>query len=155
MIINKLLKINNNQYIKSHITKYNLDKMAFLFFIVDLLVLALMTLDTLSLLMQLRKKNMCEAKDYTRVIFTWIFVLTVRSLTCCSCTGLIANFFKLLGTVAKVYLAVPLLGGSNKLYDILITQNKGAEFYQKAVEIVKAYTMPAAPAAEQKESSTQ
>lgn len=125
--------------------------MAFLFFVVDLLVLALMTLDTLILLNQLRKKNMCDADDYKRVIFTWIFVLTVRSLTCCSCTGIIATFVKLLGTVAKIYLAIPLLGGSNKFYDFLITQNKGAEYYNKAVEVIKTYTMAApAPAAEQK-----
>ena len=124
--------------------------MAFIFFLVDTLVLALMTLDTLSLLVQLRKTNKCDSQDYTRVIFTWIFVLTVRALTTCSCTGLIANFFKLLGMVAKLYLAVPLLGGSNKLYDILITQNKGAEYYQKAIELVKTYTMPAAPVAEAK-----
>lgn len=124
--------------------------MAFIFFLVDTLVLALMILDTLSLLVQIKKTNKSETQDYIRVIFTWIFVLAVRSLTTCSCTGLIANFIKLLGMVAKIYLAVPLLGGSNKLYDFLITQNKGVEYYQKALEIVKAYTMPAAPAAEAK-----
>ena len=117
--------------------------MAFIFFFVDLIVLAFMSLDTLILLNQLRKKDMCDADDYKRVIFTWIFVLTVRSLTCCSCTGLIANFFKLIGTVAKIYLAIPLLGGTNKLYDFLITQNKGEEYYNKAVEVIKTYTMAA------------
>ena len=127
--------------------------MAFIFCLVDTLVLALMTLDNLSLLVQIRKTNKSETQDYTRVIFTWIFVLVVRSLTTCSCTGLIANFIKLLGMVAKIYLAVPLFGGSNKLYDILITQNKGVEYYQKAVELVKAYTMPAAPVAEKVEEN--
>lgn len=124
--------------------------MAFIFFFVDLIVLAFMSLDTLILLNQLRKKDMCDADDYKRVIFTWIFVLTVRSLTCCSCTGLIANFFKLIGTVAKIYLAIPLLGGTNKLYDFLITQNKGEEYYNKAVEVIKTYTMAAPAPAEQK-----
>ena len=72
-------------------------------------------------------------------------------MTCCSCTGLIANFFKLIGTVAKIYLAIPLLGGTNKLYDFLITQNKGEEYYNKAVEVIKTYTM-AAPAPAEKEA---
>lgn len=125
--------------------------MVFLFCLVDFLVLALMSLDTLSLLNQMKKKGQTDQQDYTRVIFTWIFVLTVRCLTCCSCTGSVANFFKLLGMVAKVYLALPILGGTNTVYDFLIEKGNGAKYFNKAVELVKTYTMPPAPVVEEQQ----
>lgn len=128
--------------------------MAFLFCLIDFLVLGLMSLDTLSLLNQIRKKGQTDKQDYTRVIFTWIFVLTIRFLTCCSCTGLIANFFKLLGTVAKVYLALPILRGTNTVYDFLIEKKNGEKYMNKAIEIFKTYAMPPAPAVEEKKADS-
>lgn len=119
----------------------------FLFCLIDKILIVLLALDTLGLCQQIRKSKNVDEKDYSRVCFTWIFFFAIRALTCCSCKGFLATVFQLIGLAGKVFVSIPLLGGTNKIYTLLVEQNKGAEYLQKGIDFIKAKISPPAPSA--------
>lgn len=119
--------------------------MSFIFCLIDLVLISVITLDTLGLINQLRKTSHCDLKDYTRVCFTWIFFLFVSSITNCNCQGFCTKVWSFLGLALRIYIAIPLLGGTLKLHHFLIEQNKGVEYAKKAVDVIKSTTGLGAP----------
>jgi phage-related holin len=128
--------------------------MSFLFGAVDFLLTVILTLDTLSLLNQLRKTNKCDKNDYKRVCFTWIFFLLLKSLTCCSCKkGFLSTMCQFLGLLAKAFIVIPLLNGTNMIYDYCIEKGKVQEMAKKGIDFVKSKISGAAPSAASSSSS--
>jgi len=122
--------------------------MSFLFGLFDFLLTVILTLDTLSLLNQLKKNNSCDPKDYKRVCFTWIFFLLLKSLTSCNCKqGFLCTAYQFLALCAKAYIVIPLLNGTNTIYNYCIEQGKIQEFAKKGIDFVKSKISGAAPAA--------
>lgn len=114
--------------------------MSFLLCFTDFVLMSLIMLDTLSLVNYIRKTASCDKKDYTRVCFTWIFFFMISSLTSCSCTGYLGKMYRFLGLALRVYISIPILGGSYNLYHFLIEENKGMEYAKKAVNMIKSTT---------------
>jgi len=124
--------------------------MSFLFGLFDFLLTVILTLDTISLLNQLKKSNTCDSKDYKRVCFTWIFFLLIKSLTCCNCKqGFLCTACKFLLLCAKAYIVIPLINGTNTIYDFCIEKGKIQEFAKKGIDFVKSKISGAAPAADE------
>ena len=124
--------------------------MSFLFVLFDFLLTVILTLDTIRLLNQLKKNNTCDSKDYKRVCFTWIFFLLIKSLTCCNCKqGFLCTACKFLLLCAKAYIVIPLINGTNTIYDYCIEKGKIQEFAKKGIDFVKSKISGAAPAADE------
>ena len=122
--------------------------MSFLFGLFDFLLTVILTLDTLSLLNQLKKNKSCDQKDYKRVCFTWIFYLSLKSITCCNCKqGFLCTVYQFLVLCAKIYIVIPLINGTNTIYNYCIEQGKIQEFAKKGVDFIKSKISGAAPAA--------
>ena len=105
--------------------------MSFLYGLVDLLLTALITLDTLGLVGQYRKKTSTTTKDYTRVCFTWIFYLTLKSLTPNVGEGYMGTIIGILFLLGKLYVTLPILGGTMMIY------NQAPKLISKGINFVK------------------
>ena len=105
--------------------------MSFLYAIVDLLLTALITLDTLGLVGQYRKKTSTTTEDYTRVCFTWIFYLTLKSLTPNDGEGYLRTFIRILFLLGKVFVTLPILNGT------MIILKHAPSFISKGINFVK------------------
>lgn len=117
--------------------------MALLFGLLDLVLLGLVALDTLGFLVQLRKRpESADINDYKRLCFTWVFLLAIRSITCCSCSGILGNFICMLSLLAKAYVSIPMLRGTDKLYNILIEQNYVGNSIKGYVNMIKQKLNP-------------
>ena len=106
--------------------------MSFLYGLVDLLLTALITLDTLGLVGQLRNKKSTDSKDYTRVCFTWIFYLTLKSFTPNADEQFYRKLIRVVFLLAKVYVTLPILGGTMMIY------NQAPKLISKGVDYAKS-----------------
>ena len=106
--------------------------MSFLYGLVDLLLTALITLDTLGLVGQLRNKKSTDSKDYTRVCFTWIFYLTLKSFTPNAGEQFYRKLIRVVFLLAKVYVTLPILGGTMMIY------NQAPKLISKVVDFAKS-----------------
>jgi hypothetical protein len=115
--------------------------MAFLLNLVELLLLGIVALDTLGFIAQNRKAPLnSNSKDFTRVCFTWVFFLTLRSLTCASCGGVLGSFYGMLLLLGKAYVSIPLFRGTEKLYNCLIEENAAGHYLRRIVSMIKDRT---------------
>jgi len=114
--------------------------MSFLFQLAEFVLLSVLALDTLGFLAELRKNSSkADRKDYVRLCFTWVFFLVLRALSCHTCCmGYFSGLFKMLFFAAKVYITVPLLGGTEILYTLLVEQNVMKTYLLQAYTLVKA-----------------
>ena len=106
--------------------------MSFLYGLIDLLLTALITLDTLGLVGQFRNKRSTDTKDYTRVCFTWIFYLTLKSFTPNVGEGTMGKIIGILFLLAKIFVTIPLLGGTMLIY------NQAPKLISKGVDFAKS-----------------
>ena len=90
--------------------------MSFLYGLIDILLTSLITLDTLGLVGQFRNKKSTDIRDYTRVCFTWIFYLTLKSFTPNVGEGTMGKIIGILFLLAKIFVTIPLLGGTMLIY---------------------------------------
>ena len=112
--------------------------MSFLLALVDLLLLTVVLYDTLGFIAHNRKDPQnSNQQDYSRICFTWIFYLAVRSVVCSSCTGYMGSFLYLLSIVFKAYISLPVLHGTEKLYNVLIEQNVLRGYFEKLSTTIK------------------
>jgi hypothetical protein len=117
--------------------------MAFLFGLIEILLLSIVILDTLGFIIQnKRNPNNSNPRDYNRLIFTWTFFLAIKAMTCCSSGGILGNFVGMLGLLAKAYISIPLLGGTEKLYDLLVENNYFGNTIKKYVSAIKSRLNP-------------
>ena len=122
--------------------------MSFLYGLFDFFLMSLITLDTLGLVGQFREKKAPDTKDYTRVCFTWIFFLTLKSFTPTAGEGFFIKLIRILFLLGKVFVVLPLLGGTMMIY------NKAPEVIKKGVDFAKS-KIGAAPVVENPPPSTQ
>jgi len=112
--------------------------MSFLYSLFDLVLLLVVTFDTLGFVAQNRKNpSASDARDFRRLCFTWVFYLAVRSLLCTSCTGFLGSLFGLASLVAKAYISVPLLRGTETLYTQLVENNVAKTYLDTLVTLVR------------------
>jgi hypothetical protein len=113
--------------------------MSFLLNFSELIVLALLAIDTLGFVAHNRKNPLSSnQKDFLRLCFSWVFVFALRAVFCTSCSsGVFANFYQLIGFIAKAYVCIPMFNGTEKLYTSLIEQNAAKHYVDLAVNMVK------------------
>ncbi|MCQ2821153.1 MAG: hypothetical protein MJ252_28165 [archaeon] len=121
--------------------------MGFFYYLVDAVLSVLLSLDTLALIYQIRKDGKCEKEDYTRVSFTWVLFIFLKSIFTCAGKGFLCNLFGMIGLILKVAVVIPKLGMSNKVYKKLIEEKKGEQMLQGALDFVKNKFGGAAPPA--------
>lgn len=112
--------------------------MSFFLTIVELLLFGLTALDTLSFVV-FNKKNpeKTDVKDYTQVCFRWVFLLILKSLSCSSCSGALGFYYGFVLLLAKLYVTIPLLNGTQKLYNFFTNENGAMAYVRRGVEMVK------------------
>ena len=67
--------------------------------IFELVLLAVVLLDTLGFIVQLRRNGYSDVKDFTRVCFTWVFFFVIKSLFCSCCYG-----FGFFGIIVAIFI---------------------------------------------------
>jgi hypothetical protein len=103
--------------------------MAFLFNVIELVLLGIVALDTLGYIAENRKHPVSRnQQDYLRLCYTWVFFFALRALPCFSWLGFIGSIIGMLQLMAKVYISIPALGGTEKMYRILIEENMGKHY---------------------------
>lgn len=97
--------------------------MGFIFSAIEIFLLAFLCLDTLSFIVAQKKNNSnVNIKDYHRLCFTWIFFFALRAVCLCG-DGFFSNIVQLLTLIGKAYVTIPLLGGTEKLYRLIVEDN--------------------------------
>ena len=113
--------------------------MSFLFGLCDFLLAGIMLFDTLGLIYQFRKDpSSVNEKEYVRICFSWILFLGIWTLFSCSWKGFFGTLIRLIFLVAKMFVTIPKLGGTNKIHKFLVDDGKGEEYFKKVVELVKS-----------------
>ncbi len=106
---------------------------------IELLVFAIAALDTFSFINSNRKNpDKSDVNDYRNICFRWVFLLALRSFGCFSCCGTLGVYLSFILLVAKAYVTIPLLNGTEKVYNCLIQDNALAGFAKHAVEMIKS-----------------
>ena len=112
--------------------------MSFIFGLFDVVLTTIMLFDTLGIIYQFRKEGTVKPEEYRRLCFSWILFLTICSLFSCSCKGFFGTLIRLIILAAKIFVTIPILGGTNKIYDFLITKKNGEKYFNQVVGIIKS-----------------
>ena len=96
-------------------------------------------------------------RDYERLTYTWIFYLSISTLCCLSCCffgeGTIGLLFRLVYTLAKVGVCLPIVGGTKILTKMIIEDELLSKSAKNIVCMIKSKINPQATAAsEEKET---
>ena len=110
--------------------------MSILVNLVDLLLTAVVALDTIGFLVNLRKKKESDPKDFYRLTFTWIAFMVLKMLSC-GCSGTLGFLWNSAIVGLKGIIAIPKTGGAEKLNTILIEQNMAVQYAKLAIDMVK------------------
>ena len=113
--------------------------MSFLFVLCDVLLSTLLLFDTLGLIYQFRtSESSVDHKEYVRICFSWLLYFAICTLFSCSWKGFFGTLIRLTILFAKIYVVIPVLGGTNKIHKILIDDGKAEEFYKKVSDLIKS-----------------
>ena len=107
--------------------------MTLFFGILDTLLSTIMLFDTLGLVYQFRKNNTCEEKEYIRVCLSWILFLTINNFFSCEKRGFFGSMIRLTIFLAKLFVVLPILGGTLKVHKFLIEEQRA----EKWLELIK------------------
>ena len=107
--------------------------MTLFFGILDLLLTTILLFDTLGLAYQFRTKNTCEEKEYIRVCLSWIIFLSISNLFSCEARGFFGTVFRIIIFLSKLFVVIPILGGTLKIYKFLIEEKRA----EKWLELIK------------------
>ena len=109
--------------------------MTFLFGLLDIVLTTIMLFDTLGLAYLIRQDpEKCEKKEYIRVCLSWILFLSISNLFSCEKKGFLGTVFRTIIFLSKLFVVIPLLGGTLKLYKFLIEEKRGEKWF----ELIKA-----------------
>ena len=108
--------------------------MTLFFGILDTLLSTIMLFDTLGLVYQFRKNNTCEEKEYIRVCLSWILFLTINNFFSCEKKGFFGSMVRLTIFFAKLFVVLPILGGTLKFHKYFIEEKNAEKWY----ELIKA-----------------
>ena len=107
--------------------------MTLFFGTLDLLLTIILLFDTLGLAYQFRTKNTCDDKEYLRVCLSWILFLSISNLFSCEARGFFGTVFRLIIFLSKLFVVIPILGGTIKLYQFLVEERRA----EKWLELIK------------------
>ena len=92
--------------------------MSILLSILDLLINSIVAIDTLGLIVATRKNSNIDTHEMWRLCFTWIcFIVLNLCMTCCS--GYLGSLLCMIGLLAKVWIGLPKLGGSQTVFNYI------------------------------------
>lgn len=111
--------------------------MSFLFKLFDILLTAVLCFDTLGLVYQFRKSPPTTNTEYLRVIYSWVFFIIICYLFTCNCKGFIGTLINFVILGAKVFVTIPLIGGTMKIHKYLIEDGNLEKYYKKAKEFLE------------------
>jgi hypothetical protein len=111
--------------------------MSILLFVLDLVINAIVAIDTLGLVVATRKSAQnVNPQEMQRVCFTWACFSVLQGFMCCSC-GYLGYLLSLIAVGAKLWIGLPKLGGADKLQQMCC--NGQLNHYFRAVcDTVKA-----------------
>ena len=104
--------------------------MTLFFGILDTLLSTIMLFDTLGLVYQFRKNNTCEEKEYIRVCLSWILFLTINNFFSCEKKGFFGSMVRLTIFFAKLFVVLPILGGTLRFHKYFIEDKKKKKWCQ-------------------------
>ena len=104
--------------------------MTLFFGILDVLLTTIMLFDTLGLVYQFRKNNTCNEKEYIRVCLSWILFLTICNLFSCEKKGAFGSIIRLIIFFAKLFVVLPILGGTLRFHKYFIEDKNAEKWYQ-------------------------
>ena len=107
--------------------------MTLFFLLIDFILSSILLFDTLGLAYQFRVKNTCNEKDYLRVCLSWILFLTICNLFTCEKKSFFGTIIRLIILLAKLYVVLPILGGTLKLYKYFV-EDKHAQMWYELVK---------------------
>ena len=107
--------------------------MTLFFGILDVLLTTILLFDTLGLAYQFRTKNTCDDKEYLRVCLSWILFLSISNLFSCETKGFFGTVFRLIIFLSKLFVVIPILGGTIKVYQFLVEERRA----EKWLELIK------------------
>ena len=107
--------------------------MTLFFGILDVLLTTILLFDTLGLAYQFRTKNTCDDKEYLRVCLSWILFLSISNLFSCEARGFFGTVFRLIIFLSKLFVVIPILGGTIKVYQFLVEERRA----EKWLELIK------------------
>ena len=116
--------------------------MSILLYFVDLLVTALVTLDTLGFIVNSRKSKEGDAKDFYRICFTWASFMVINMLCCSSCTGTLGFLWNFVLVSMKIFVGIPKTGGAEKMNNTLVEQNMAVQYAKSLYEMVMQKLVP-------------
>ena len=113
--------------------------MSFILNLLDIVLTLILLFDTLGMIYQFRKhEDKVKPKEFVRICFSWILFLTICSLFSCERKGFFGSLIRLIIAGAKIYVTIPLFGGSMKIHKYLIEDGKAIDFYNRGYEFIKS-----------------
>ena len=112
--------------------------MSFVFGLLDLVLTLVLLFDTLGLIYQFRKSMSVDPKEYVRICFSWILFLTISSLFSCERKGFFGTLIRLIIFGSKVFVTIPLLGGTMKIHKYLIDDGNAEKYIKKATDFINS-----------------
>jgi hypothetical protein len=111
--------------------------MGYIFSILEIVLLALLSFDTLGFLVAQKKNNAnVNISDYHRLCFTWVFFFALRAICPCG-NGFFSNIVQMLTLFAKAYITIPMLGGTEKLYRSIVEENIFSQYIKGYIAALK------------------
>ena len=111
--------------------------MSILLYLVDLLVTALVSLDTLGFIVNSRKNKEGEAKDFYRICFTWAAFMVINMFSCSSCYGTLGFLWNFVLVSMKVFVGIPKTGGAEKMNNALVEQNMAVQYVKYLFDMIR------------------
>ena len=103
-----------------------------LHYLLQYLLLLVLSFDTLGFIVNHNKtkdQGPASVNDYSRLVFSWVYVLTLKSLNCWLCCVPLIDELVLGGII---YVTLPLLQGTQKLNSMVL----GGEGVQALIDLV-------------------
>jgi hypothetical protein len=108
--------------------------MSLLVFAIDLILTAIIAIDTLGLVVASRKSSV-NPHDIRRVCFIWASFIVLNWFG--SCCGIFGTLLSFVGLAAKIWISLPKLGGADKLQHMIVNGDV-SKYAQAAVEMVQS-----------------
>ena len=112
--------------------------MSFVFGLLDFVLTTVLLFDTLGLIYQFRKSMSIDPNEYVRICFSWILFLTISSLFSCERKGFLGTLIRLIILAAKVYVTIPILGGTMKIHKYLIDDGNAEKYIKKYSDMINS-----------------
>lgn len=108
----------------------------------EYLFLLLLSFDSLGFIVTQNKsksENESAINDHARLVFSWVYILSLKSLNCCCCCIPLIDELVLLGII---FFALPILRGTEKVNNFLLRDNGLKKTFQVMVDLVINKIMP-------------